>query len=49
MALHGGLMASYDIEPFLPSYGDNATDSAYPHSTSPLPVRMIHTGVAICC
>jgi len=40
MTLHGGLMASYDIEPFLPSYGDDATDSAYPHSTSPLPLNV---------
>jgi hypothetical protein len=33
-------MTSYDIEPFLPSYGDDATDSAYPHRKSPLPVRI---------
>lgn len=38
MLLHGGLMASYDIEPFLPSYGKKATNSSYPHSDSPLPV-----------
>ena len=41
MVLHGGLMTSYDIEPFLPSYGDKATDSAYPHDKSPLPVSPI--------
>ena len=41
-------MASYDIEPFLPSYGDIATDSAYPHSKSPLPV-CITLSLRGCC
>lgn len=39
MALHGGLVASFDIEPFT-KYGEHATESAYPHHASPLPVRL---------
>jgi hypothetical protein len=39
MALHGGESASYDIEPFT-KYGEFATDSAYPHDYSPLPVSL---------
>ncbi|KAL9056195.1 MAG: hypothetical protein Q9162_003074 [Coniocarpon cinnabarinum] len=31
---------SFDIEPFLPSYGQHATESAYPHSGSPLPLNL---------
>lgn len=38
--LHTGVFISYDIEPFLKSYGAFATDSAYPHSTSPLPLNL---------
>lgn len=41
MLLHGGEMVSYDIEPFLTSYGKLATDSAYPHDQSPLPVCLV--------
>jgi len=37
MALHSGITASYDIEPFT-KYGEFATESAYPHKHSPLPV-----------
>lgn len=37
MALHSGSTVSYDIEPFT-DYGKYATDSAYPHADSPLPV-----------
>ncbi|KAK3313645.1 hypothetical protein B0H66DRAFT_629614 [Apodospora peruviana] len=39
MALHSGTVASYDIEPFTP-YGQYATDSAYPHESSPLPLNL---------
>ncbi|KAJ9376548.1 CAZyme family AA7 [Paecilomyces variotii] len=38
-ALHSGTSISYDIEPFL-DYGKHATDSAYPHSDSPLPLNL---------
>ena len=38
--LHTGVFVSYDIEPFLKSYGAKATDSAYPHSNSPLPLNL---------
>lgn len=37
--LHGGTLLSYDIEPFL-KYGEYATDSAYPHADSPLPLNL---------
>ncbi|GME28882.1 FAD-binding domain-containing protein [Neofusicoccum parvum] len=37
---HSGTSISYDIEPFLKTYGDNATDSAYPHANSPLPLNL---------
>ncbi|KAG8161219.1 hypothetical protein KVR01_009483 [Diaporthe batatas] len=36
---HGALMLSYDIEPFL-EYGEHATESAYPHDESPLPLNL---------
>ncbi|KAK5653719.1 hypothetical protein OQA88_8750 [Cercophora sp. LCS_1] len=39
MALRSATMVSYDIEPFTP-YGEFATDSAYPHSFSPLPLNL---------
>lgn len=39
MPLHSGSGVSYDIEPFT-DYGKYATDSAYPHANSPLPVRL---------
>ena len=42
MALHSGTSISYDIEPFLKTYGEKATDSAYPHANSPLPVSTQH-------
>ncbi|KAL1857352.1 hypothetical protein Plec18170_003476 [Paecilomyces lecythidis] len=38
-ALHSGTSISYDIEPFL-DYGKHATDSAYPHADSPLPLNL---------
>lgn len=37
MGLHGGITVSYDIEPFT-KYGEHATESAFPHTESPLPV-----------
>jgi len=37
MALHTGIVINYDIEPFA-KYGEFATESAYPHEHSPLPV-----------
>lgn len=37
MLLHGGTVASFDIEPFT-QYGQHATESAFPHHASPLPV-----------
>jgi hypothetical protein len=40
-ALHSGTTVSYDIEPFT-DYGKYATDSAYPHADSPLPVSPCH-------
>ena len=39
MAAHGGITVSYDMEPFL-HYGDKATESAYPHDNSPLPLNV---------
>ncbi|KKY29505.1 putative fad binding domain-containing protein [Diaporthe ampelina] len=36
---HGGLLLSYDIEPFL-KYGAHATESAYPHDDSPCPLNL---------
>ncbi|KAK3334087.1 hypothetical protein B0T19DRAFT_449329 [Cercophora scortea] len=38
-ALHAGTTASYDIEPFT-KYGRYATDSAFPHSNSALPLNL---------
>ncbi|KAL9113793.1 MAG: hypothetical protein Q9227_002238 [Pyrenula ochraceoflavens] len=40
MALHSGTSVSYDVEPFLSTYGEKATDSAFPHSDSPLPLNL---------
>ncbi|OJD37898.1 fad-binding domain-containing protein [Diplodia corticola] len=37
---HSGFSVSYDIEPFLKTWGDNATESAYPHANSPLPLNL---------
>ncbi|KAM7194430.1 hypothetical protein V8F20_007956 [Naviculisporaceae sp. PSN 640] len=39
MLTHGGLVASFDIEPFT-NYGEYATDSAFPHHASPLPLNL---------
>ncbi|KAM7192112.1 hypothetical protein V8F33_008537 [Rhypophila sp. PSN 637] len=39
MALHGGIVASFDIEPFT-NYGEHATESAYPHHASPIPLNV---------
>ena len=36
---HSGTMVSFDIEPFT-NYGQHATDSAYPHADSLLPVSL---------
>ncbi|KAK3994292.1 bifunctional solanapyrone synthase [Cladorrhinum sp. PSN332] len=38
-ALNSGLALSYDIEPFT-NFGQYATDSAYPHADSPLPLNL---------
>ncbi|KAK4164091.1 bifunctional solanapyrone synthase [Cladorrhinum sp. PSN259] len=38
-ALNSGTSLSYDIEPFT-NYGQHATDSAYPHADSPLPLNL---------
>lgn len=35
--LHSGSLVTVDVDPFL-QYGQYATDSAYPHADSPLPV-----------
>lgn len=40
---HSGVYISYDCEPLLKGYGDKATDSAYPHSASPLPLFLYFT------
>ncbi|KAK3484765.1 hypothetical protein B0T13DRAFT_486087 [Neurospora crassa] len=37
MSLHGGITVSYDLEPFT-KYGEHATESAFPHTESPLPL-----------
>lgn len=42
-AAHTGTFISYDIEPFLPTYGSKAVpdaDSAFPHTSSPLPLNL---------
>lgn len=39
--LNGGTTISYDIEPFL-KYGQYATDSAFPHANSPLPLNVYY-------
>lgn len=43
MGLHSGTSISYDVEPFLKNYGEKATDSAFPHGDSPLPVSVSRT------
>ncbi|TVY64336.1 hypothetical protein LSUE1_G008087 [Lachnellula suecica] len=40
--LDSGILASYDVEPFLTSYGQYATDSAFPHADSPLPLNVYY-------
>ncbi|ROW05742.1 hypothetical protein VMCG_05184 [Cytospora schulzeri] len=40
--LHGGSLVTFDVDPFL-QYGQYATDSAYPHSDSPLPISLFTT------
>ena len=42
-AAHTGVFINYDIEPFLNTYGQKATDSAYPHDRSPLPLNLYFT------
>ncbi len=37
--LHSGNLISYDVEPFL-KFGKYATDSAFPHANSPLPLNL---------
>lgn len=46
LALHGGSFLTFDVDPFL-QYGQYATDSAYPHSDSPLPVCSIRQHIAL--
>lgn len=36
---HVGILLSYDVEPFK-GYGKYATDSAFPHANSPLPLNL---------
>lgn len=38
-ALRGGVLISYDIEPFT-NFGQHATDSAFGHANSPLPLNL---------
>jgi len=40
-AVHAGTTVSYDIEPFM-KYGEHATDSAFPHANSPLPLNLYY-------
>jgi hypothetical protein len=40
--LRGGTFLSYDIEPF-GNYGQYATDSAFPHANSPLPLNLYYS------
>ncbi|KUJ20738.1 FAD-binding domain-containing protein [Mollisia scopiformis] len=40
--LNGGNLISYDVEPFL-NYGQYATDSAFPHANSPLPLNLYYS------
>lgn len=40
MLAHGGLMISYDIEPFLDTFGQFDTAGAWPHANSPLPLNI---------
>ncbi|PQE07599.1 hypothetical protein CJF30_00007344 [Rutstroemia sp. NJR-2017a BBW] len=40
--LRGGTFLSYDIEPF-GNYGQYATDSAFPHGNSPLPLNLYYS------
>ncbi|KAI4157890.1 MAG: hypothetical protein LQ342_007925 [Letrouitia transgressa] len=42
-AAHSGVYISYDVEPFLKTYGKKTTDSAYPHAKSPLPLNLYFT------
>ncbi|PMD33149.1 FAD-binding domain-containing protein [Hyaloscypha variabilis F] len=39
--LNGGILLSYDLEPFQ-RYGEHATDSAFPHADSPLPLNLYY-------
>lgn len=39
MGAHHGVQINFDIEPFV-KYGKFATDSAFPHKSSPLPVSL---------
>lgn len=40
--LHSATLLSYDIEPFL-KYGQHATESAFPHYNSPLPLNLYYS------
>ncbi|WPH00661.1 Hypothetical protein R9X50_00349100 [Acrodontium crateriforme] len=40
IGLHGGRDFRFEIEPFLPTHGQHATDSAYAHADSPLPLNL---------
>lgn len=39
-ANHSGVFINYAFEPFLTSHGQKATDAAYPHAKSPLPLNL---------
>jgi len=43
--LNGAILLSYDVEPFM-NYGQYATDSAFPHSNSPLPLNLYYSWTA---
>ena len=45
-ALHTGVFISIDAEPFSPKYGQFATDTAYPHTSSPLPLFLQFTWIS---
>ena len=40
--VRGGVLISYDIEPFA-NFGQYATDSAFPHADSPLPLNLYYS------
>ena len=40
---HLSVLVSYDIEPFSDTYGEHATDSAFPHANSPKPLNLYYS------